>query len=273
MTDAPDHRRSDHERHHEQPAPSAPSPLPLLCRTPHPISRPHPSQNLVSLYSLDAIASTVARKDPITGEKINKLRKSYEGKVKTFALPGKNKPTDRPGELMGLMEWPEEGWYDQRVHGKELERWESLPVMAKLGKALQMNPGKLPAEEHDKWKNLIAFDDTAAKTPSLAPSRTPAHQAMLKSQPTSMRASAPASPRVGQGVRPDRPNKKRRYDESSYHGYNDGFHDDDGYSTGGLDDKRSSATKKRRKDFSPSYDGSNSTFNNGVLGLGLKSSS
>lgn len=213
----------------------------------YPISRPHPSQDLIQLYRLGNIASSVARKDPLTGEKINKLRKSYEGKVKNLALPGKNKPTDRAGELLGIMEWPDEAWQDQRVYGKELEKAESAPIMAKLGQALQFNPGRLPNDDHDKWKSLLNYEETATTkgTPSLAPTKNPAQQAMLKSQSSSLRASAPASPRSSQGVRPDRPNKKRRYDESSYHGYNDAY--DDGYSTGGIDDKRDSATKKRRK--------------------------
>lgn len=141
------------------------------------------------------------------------------------------------------MEWPDEGWYDQKVHSKELDRADSAPFMSKLGRALQMNPGRLPAEEHDKWRNLLAMDDPAVKTPSLPPTKNAAQQAMLKTQAPSMRASAPASPRATSAFRPDRINKKRRYDESSYEGYQD----DDGYSTGGLDDKRNSAAKKRRK--------------------------
>lgn len=186
------------------------------------------------------------RTDPATGEKINKLRKSYEGKVKNFGLSGKNKPTDIPGELLGFMEWPDEGWHDQRVYGKELENAESSLLMAKLGRALQMNPGSLPAEEHNKWKGILGLDD-GSKTPSLPSSKVPAHQAMLKAQASSMRASAPASPRATNGVRLDRSNKKRRYDESSYTGYSESYQEDDGYSTGGMDDKRNSATKKRRK--------------------------
>ncbi|GAB7350834.1 hypothetical protein MBLNU459_g1366t1 [Dothideomycetes sp. NU459] len=285
MTDAPDHRRSDHERQTSMPRESKPHALQLLCQTlclvAHPISRPHPSLNLISLYGLDAIASTVARRDAITGEKINKLRKSYEGKVKNLGLPGRNKPTDIPGELLGFMEWPDEGWFDQRVYGKELERAESGPVIAKLAKALQFNPGRLPTQEHEKWKNVLALEDgIAAKTPLLGPSKNAAQQAMMKSQPPSIRASAPASPHASSAYRPDRTGKKRRYDESSYAGYADGYQDDDGYSTGGMDDKRGSASKKRRKDFSPNYEGSGSGLNNnssggggaGMLGVGVKSS-
>ncbi|THZ16397.1 Rox3-domain-containing protein [Aureobasidium pullulans] len=256
-------------------APQARPTLPLLCQSPHPISRPHPNENLINLYGLQSIANSVRRTDPITGEKINKLRKSYEGKVKNFGLTGKNKPTDLNEELRGLLQWDPESWYDQRVHGRELDKAESSPLMATLGRALTMNPGTLPADEHNKWKSILGLDD-GNKTPSQPASKIPAHSQMLKAQASSMRASAPASPRASNpnGIRPDRSNKKRRYDESSYTGYNESYQEDDGYSTGGLDDKRNSATKKRRKEFPTNFDasGGSSAFNNGMLGVGVKSS-
>lgn len=247
MEEQDDHRRTDHER---QPAQAGP--LPLLCQVPHPQCAPHPSQNLISMYGLDELAKSVARKDAVTGEKINKLRKSYEGKVKVLGLPGRNKPIDRPGELLGLMEWPEEGWYDQRVHGFELERALEGPVMAKLDRALIMQPGRLPAPEHEHWKNVLGLDDASTsaagvKTPLQAPSKNAAQNVMQRTQATSMRASAPASPRGG-GLRPDRAGKKRRYDDASYEGYADGYQEEDGYSTSGLDgERRNSSGKKRRR--------------------------
>ncbi|KAI4754470.1 Rox3-domain-containing protein [Aureobasidium sp. EXF-3400] len=227
--------------------PSRPT-LPLLCQSPHPISRPHPNENLINLYGLQSIANSVRRTDPVTGDKINKLRKSYEGKVKNFGLSGKNKPTDVPGELAGFMQWDQGSWYDQRVHGRELDSAHSSSLMANLGRALTMNPGTLPADEHNKWKAILGLDD-GNKTPSQPASKISVHPQMLKAQASNMRASAPASPRASHpnGIRPDRSNKKRRYDESSYNGYNESYQEDDGYSTGGLDDKRNSATKKRRK--------------------------
>lgn len=205
----------------------------------------------------------------MTGEKINKLRKSYEGKVKTLALPGRNKPTDRPGELLGLMEWPDEGWYDQRVYGRELETALDPSkgiVMGKLDKALKMLPGRLPNEEHERWKNIVGLEDasatpaaTTASGPGLGrtasttdlPIKSAAHSVMQRSQPTSMRNSAPSSPRAGVGagagagglLRPERSGKKRRYDDSSFEGYADGYQDDDGYDTEG----RSLSGRKRRR--------------------------
>ncbi|KAI5206576.1 Rox3-domain-containing protein [Aureobasidium subglaciale] len=273
----PQHREPDMDMDMpDAEAPSSRPTLPLLCQSPHPISRPHPNENLINLYGLQSIANSVRRTDPATGEKINKLRKSYEGKVKNFGLSGKNKPTDINGELRGFMEWDEGSWYEQRIQGRELDKAESSPLMARLSRALIMNPGTLPADEHNKWKNILGLDD-GNKTPSQPASKVAAHPQMLKAQASSMRASAPASPRASNpnGIRPDRSNKKRRYDESSYTGYNESYQEDDGYSTGGLDDKRNSATKKRRKDFPTNFEGSgnsSSAFNNGMLGVGVKSS-
>ncbi|KAL9033478.1 MAG: hypothetical protein Q9214_007498, partial [Letrouitia sp. 1 TL-2023] len=45
----------------------------------------------MSLFNLQSLASSVARTDPVTGEKINKMRKSYEGKVKALGLAGRNR--------------------------------------------------------------------------------------------------------------------------------------------------------------------------------------
>ena len=200
---------------------------------------------MVSLYDLGRIATSVARKDPATGEKINKLRKSYEGKVKSQGLPGRSKPTDVPGELLGFMEWPEEGWYDQRIHGKELENALEGPLMAKLEQALTLQPGRLPNAEHEKWKNVLGLEELPASRAIAAPKNV-AQSVLQRSQPTSMRASAPSSPR-GSIIRPERSGKKRRYDDASFEGYNEGYQDDDGYLTGGPDDRRTSGSKKRRR--------------------------
>ena len=80
-----------------------------------PRSRPHPTQDLFQLYGLEPLANSVRRKDPVTGEKINKLRKSYESKIKEFA--GKNKPVVNEGEFFHLLNWPDEEWANTRNDG------------------------------------------------------------------------------------------------------------------------------------------------------------
>lgn len=141
-----------------------------------------------------------------------------------------------------------------------------------LQTALDMRPGHLPQAEHLSWKNVLGLDDfttataapptakllpaTTAPTPN-GPLRTSASANPLLARTfphasTALRNnSAPASPRplangpssgLGGGAvaRPERVGKKRRYDESSYAGYQEGY-DDDGYSTGGgMDERRGS---------------------------------
>lgn len=98
----------------------------------------------------------MARFNPATGVK-NKLRKSYKGFIND--LPGKNivvtkasqtDPTSAGNaagdankmDLLGtLLMWPEEEWYNQNVHGKELGKGLD---MNKLRKGLNMTKGDIP---------------------------------------------------------------------------------------------------------------------------------
>lgn len=63
-------------------------------------SRPSATQNLIDLYGLGPLATSVARFDPITGEK-RKLRKSYKNHIAD--LPGKHeipsRGVDQPGNV------------------------------------------------------------------------------------------------------------------------------------------------------------------------------
>lgn len=171
-------------------------------------------------------------------------------------LEGRNKAAPNQGELLGLLDpgWdfapnPNEAtwWERERVIGREINSQHTTDLFSKLDSALAMTPGHLPKEEHEKFKSMLGLDDAAAAkpTPNLAPTKNAAQYAMSKTHPT-VRAFAPASPRNGL-ARPERANKKRRYDDSSFPGYNDGYPDDDGYSTGGMDERRGSNSKKRRK--------------------------
>ncbi|KAF4549491.1 Rox3 mediator complex subunit-like protein [Elsinoe fawcettii] len=254
-TQGSDHRRSDHERQGSEI--DLTKNLPLLCQKPHPRSRPHPTQDLISLYGLTSLAATVARRDPSTGAKINKLRKSYEGKVKKQDLPGRNKPTHIDGELMGFLEWPDEGWYDQRVYGRELEvandpvkgrLWrdegENPGGKGKVERAVTMAVGRLPREEDDKWRATLALDEPAAAKAPAKTAQPP--NGMLKPGllNTGVRASAPASPMNRSAVdRPDRSGKKRRYDDASFEGY-EGPWDEGGYMSS---DSRGNKGKRRRE--------------------------
>jgi len=210
----------------------------------HPISRPHPSQNLVALYGLNEIAASVARKDPKTGEKINKLRKSYEGKVKDFGLSGKNKAVSAPNEFTGLIAFPDEEWHNQRLMGKELAKGFSEDMLSKLVAATNLAPGKLPTEEHDRWRNTLAIEEVVPRN-AIQPAQV--NKAVQK-QPVYVANTANNLLRPDI-LRPKRRGTKRRYDEDSFEGYGEGYGDDagTGVSDDGDDDLGGAGAKKKRR--------------------------
>jgi hypothetical protein len=193
------------------------------------------------------------------------LRKSYANKVKNLGLEGRNKAQSNQHELEGLLDplWdmPEGDstlWGNHCAASKLGDPKVEDDLLSKLGDALRMEPGRLPGKEHDQWKNMLGLDEVLASaaagkggsTPNA--SKLPGVSALKTSPGTGSRNSAPASPRSVS--RPDRSNKRRRYDDSSYEGYQQGY-DDDGYSTGGVDDtgRRNSGAKrqKRKVSFKP----------------------
>ena len=240
-------------------------------------SQPHPSQNLLELYSLREIQASVARKDAITGEKINKLRKSYEGKVKELGLEGRNKANRNKRELENLMdpEWdytiPDGRTYFEasREHVDFSERGEEHMLSMLDGALSGMRPGRLPRAEDLQWKSALGLDDSSLSKAAAAgpaagnaantlPSKTAANHFLSKTSPaTAVQRSAPASPRgtsasaAGSGTatgRPERSGKKRRYDDASWEGY-----DDDGYSTGDGGSRRGSASKRQKRKVSKRF--------------------
>ncbi|KAI9839890.1 MAG: hypothetical protein M1819_000082 [Sarea resinae] len=291
--DTEEHRRSDHERHRgdedsteyfkgkgldtEQTVEQRMSeetraglerlhadvgPPYLLLKSPHPPMRPNPTQDLLSLYGLGPLVATVARKDPVTGEKINRLRKSYEGKVKEFGLAGRNKavkhPEDQPGGLLELVHWPDEEWQNQKVMGKEISRGFSDTLKAKLDRVTQMLPGPLP--DDDSWRSKLGLDETKEEEMQALADISARKQQQQASQVNQVRAaqtngipsSVAAASIPTEPARPRRSGKKRSYNESSWTGYGDGFVDDEdmagGYSTGdGEDGRRGAGSKKKRK--------------------------
>ena len=211
----------------------------------------------------------------MTGEKINRLRKSYEGKVKSLGLAGRNRAVKHEkGKMIGLgdlADWPEEEWQNQKVTGRHVQKGLSSATMAKLDKAMRMQPGPVP--NSNEWEDLLGFEKVAAPlqavveaTPKNVAPRE-AHTAKANGVTNSARLKAPAgkapagkAPASASEVpRPKRSGKKRRYDEHSFEGYGEGFVDDEGdammtggggggggYSSGDGS-RKSGASKKRRK--------------------------
>jgi hypothetical protein len=221
-------RRTDHDRQQYFFMPKAP-----LKR-----SRPHVSQNLIADYGLNPVHDRVRRVDPATGEKINKLRKSYVGIVKGLRIAGSNKEVVTPNEWLDTEHVHDpQGLMDQRVvedgfdvvEGMQVPRYETVwkkdiePVtkqaaqglLAKLSKAVQMVPGKL--DDNEKWRKLLGDDVVKKPVVPLPPS--------LKA-PAVASSSARPSPRMGPTTgRAQRAGAKRSYDDTSYAGYGDTYED------------------------------------------------
>ncbi|KAJ9249848.1 hypothetical protein DTO207G8_6468 [Paecilomyces variotii] len=220
-----------------------------LCKTSHTMTGPDPSWDLVSLYGLGPIAKSVARTDPVTGEKINRLRKSYEGKLKGLGLAGRNKPVKHdpgaPGGLRDLTMWPEEEWQNQKVSGKEIRVADLDSAFYKLQmKAMKMEPGTVP--NHEFWEDALGHEKPP-KHPGPGDSKkvsgaaTP-NAARQPSQPNGTpTATEPERTRPSRG-------RKRHYDDNSFVGYGEGYVDDD---DDALYSNSESGKKRRKKDNIP----------------------
>jgi hypothetical protein len=196
------------------------------------------------MYGLRDIAASVRRYHPVTGVKINKLRKSYEGKLKELGLPGKNRVMENEKELQNLLhsEWEtptEDGstlWLDRMPRTSDGPMKDNM--LANLSAALSLKPGRLPKAQHEHWKAQLAFDD--AKPKPAAPTKTAASNFLKTTTGPLARKSAPASPRNVPG-RPERTSKKRRYDDTSFEGY-----EEEGYSTGDAEDRLAGKRRKQQ---------------------------
>ncbi|KAL9600139.1 MAG: hypothetical protein Q9219_003395 [cf. Caloplaca sp. 3 TL-2023] len=222
---------------------------------------PHLQQDLLALFELTPLADTVARTDPNTGEKINKMRKSYEGKVKHFGLAGKNRAVKHNHEksmgLLQMAQWPAEEWYSQKVYGRDVRDGLAKATLQKLGPAMHMKPGGLQESDEEKWAELLGIEMAKPFPPTLEirSEKTGRNESHVKGsiQLNGIRKQSDRMP-ITEANRPKRAGKKRRYDEHSFEGYGEGFLDDEtetlgdagGYSS---DDgsRRGGTLKKRRK--------------------------
>lgn len=208
-------------------------------------SRPHCSQNLLKLYGLEPLARSVARNDPITGEKINKLRKSYEGHIKQMQIAGKPKATKMDRVFLDPLSMGWEDWQNTKVQGKEIaktglnhDQTALAPDFAsKLDAALAgMSPGPLPNADAAKYRAYIGTDDTVKTKPQDAPPQRP----FTSSAPTPTNgAQQQRGPH-----RPERTGSKRQYTDAAFQGYGEGYGDAD--STGGEDNAQGSMSKRRK---------------------------
>jgi len=190
---------------------------------------------LLALYGLSPLLKSVARTDPLTGEKINKLRKSYEGQIKSFGLAGKNKPVkgernvdeDEPGPLrrmtgslpQGLI--PDGQW--RAVHAtKQIEV--TPDFRAKLQAAMQMQPGSV--RDNAKWEDVLGFEKSRPVTVQPQPNvaQIPPPRRLPNGVIRPPQQQPPPQPTVSEAKRQTR-GKKRSYGDDSFVGYGEGYSD------------------------------------------------
>ncbi|EEH17805.1 hypothetical protein PABG_00368 [Paracoccidioides brasiliensis Pb03] len=256
-----------------------------ICKSSYTASGPNLSLDLVSLYGLGPVAASVARTDPVTGEKINRLRKSYEGKIKSLCLAGRNKPVKaEPGATGGLRYltlWPEEEWQNQKVYGKDIKVPEPESSFFKQQlKAMKLDAGILP--NHEFWEDALGHE----KPSKVLVVADPSTAKIAGTVPTSIRhptqlngATASVSTPIAENTRPKRTGKKRSYNDSSFVGYGEGFPDDDAdlereQFSNGEDGGRGSGKKKRKKDHisgvSPTLTERSGSYGVGMFGVGAR---
>lgn len=189
------------------------------------------------------------RADPATGEKINRLRKSYEGKLKGLGLAGRNKAVKNEGGQSGglrhLMMWPEEEWQIQKVHGKEIKVAEAESALHKLQmRAMKLEPGPLPNSEY--WEDVLGHEKSSKhiniESGKRAVSTPNAMRPVVHTNGAPVGTAAGASERL----RPTR-GKKRHYDDNSFVGYGEGFVDDEDEAAMYSNGEDRSGKKKRKK--------------------------
>ncbi|KAK4908812.1 hypothetical protein LTR66_017533 [Elasticomyces elasticus] len=218
-----------------------------LCKSSPIVTGPDPSVDLVSLYGLGSVAHSVARMDPVTGEKINRLRKSYEGKLKGLGLAGRNKSIKQeigqPGSLRHLTLWPEEEWQNQKVHGKPIKVADMDSALQELqAKAMQMEPG--PVRNNDFWEDVLGHEKPAKHA---APGET-GKKVTPAASGGRLSGQSYAAPQTQEAERPRASRgRKRHYDDNSFAGYGEGYVDDED-DPGFYSNGEGSGKKKRKKE-------------------------
>jgi hypothetical protein len=185
---------------------------------------------LISLYGLSPIEISVRRVDPATGEKINKLRKSYEGRIKMAGIAGRNKAVSKPNELVGepstgaLMAIPEDYFQQMFVAGKEIQTGLTDSFKKRIASALAVTSTELKPELTEQFRATLVEEP-----PPKAKVDPNGKRPVVDQSPAAPVSRTESPPRA---VRPQRPSAKRGYDDSSFSGYAEGFGDDDEASDG-----------------------------------------
>lgn len=195
--------------------------------------------------------ASVARTEPLPPyEKINKLRKSYEGQIKTAGLSGRNKPFKEErnpedggiSKLRKLATMPEEEFEEKQV---EKKIGDLNGLRDRLQSALKLNPGTMRQQVTNEWDEILGHEIQKSKAAQVHSQQGSHHlqQARMNGVRPQPNAASNGPPKMTTR------GKKRSYDDSSFHGYpgyGDGFSEPEDQSD--RDRDWADRGKKRRKD-------------------------
>ena len=195
-------------------------------------------------FGLSPLLEGVIRLHPTTGEKINKLRKSYEGQIRNLALSGKNKPVQcirdkTPGDEQP---GPLRDGTGSSVYGLQDDgAWENkhpIPEMAsglfksKLRKALTIQEGDV--RDKARWDEAIGIEPQRNKVvvpQTVQPQQRPPNAAVPQRRDV-----------LPQKIQTRK--KKRSYVDSSFSGYGEGESD---FEDAGARDDEDEADMRQKK--------------------------
>ena len=201
--------------------------------------------DLFKMYGLGELAGSVARYIPgPNGPKKNGIRKTYKGYIKKLQITGNfdvdKKEFGDEETLYTMVTKPQEIWEQEIGVGMDIEHGLSEKVLASLSKATMLLRGPI---KKDLWNPSVLGELNTASTPATV--GTPSTKQSAPN-PTASRPSKSEG-----GGRAKRTGNKRRYNETSFEGYGEGFVDDEAdgnYSAGEEDDDdRGGARKKAKK--------------------------
>ena len=201
------------------------------------------------MYGLTPLVATVARDDPDNpGEKLNKLRKSYDGQIKDFGLAGRNKSLKKEADANGFISdgmkamllWPDHEWQLQKVNAKSIQVSEDL--QSKLSQALKLEPG-IP-RNHKDWEDKLGHEKAGPRPQQTLGDAKKATLSAGATRPNGVAVSAQQS--ANEASRPRRV-KKRSYHDNTFAGYGEGFVDDQDDDFSCDDDGGRGPGRKRRK--------------------------
>lgn len=193
----------------------------------------------------------MARTEPLPPfEKINKLRKSYEGQIKTAGLSGRNKPhkeerdPDDGGisKLRKLATMPEEDFEEKQAPRKI---GDLSGLRDKLQSALKLNPGTMRQAITNEWDEILGHETQKSKAAQMNPHQAPYHlqQARVNGVRPLQNMASTGPPKMT-----TRGNKRSYHDSSftGYPGYGDGHSEPEDQSD--RDRDWADRGKKRRRD-------------------------